>query len=752
MDSKVFISHSSNDKAIANLICSHLETAGITCWIAPRDIKPGSDWTEGIIQGIDSCRVFVLVFSENANVSEHVRREVAKAFELRLAVIPLRIENAVPNGSLAYFLGTVHWLDAIAPPTEKHLDALAERVQQLLTTDGPAIDSTSKFTESSRSQTVLSGSAKQTLWIFGTVLVFAAILLGSWWFSQRPESSITEVSAKSIAVLPFESLSPNKDDTYFADGVQDEILNNLAKIAQLKVISRTSVMQYRVDINRDVRQIANALGVANVLEGTVRRSGNRVRVSTELIDARNDNTIWADTYERDLTDIFAIQSEVAQTIADKLTATLSPEEKKIIDAKPTDNLPAYDLYLRAKQLIFNVETAPEIGSVEKPLNDAVDLLEQAVRLDPKFTLAYCSSAEAQDVLYVWYDPTPERRALADAAVKSALRSQPDLPETHLANARHFYNGYRDYDRARAQLTTAKRGLPNDVEVRRLEALMDRRLGRFEKAIQEFDEAVTRDPRNSVLLHDLAITLFAARQSPATEQAFDRTIKLQPDQPMLKVEKAWFAIFMKTGDDAPFWSAIAALPPSLGDDLGVLSLRLRFAMVDRDWVKAEHLIEKMKGGEDNSDFAYAPRAVPVGCYSILSGRLREEQLGTNPVFAEIRGQLSMKVQESPQDALLLSQLAVVDALLNNRETAISEARHAAEMLPISRDAVDGPPIVKNLAVVYAWTNELDLSFATLNPLIKTPYGIYYGELKRDPYWEPLRKDPRYETLLATLRAR
>jgi hypothetical protein len=208
--------------------------------------------------------------------------------------------------------------------------------------------------------------------------------------------------------------------------------------------------------------------------------------------------------------------------------------------------------------------------------------------------------------------------------------------------------------------------------------------------------------------------------------------------------------MKTGDDAPFWSAMARLPPSLGDDLGVLSLRLRFAMVDCDWVQLEHLSEKMKGGEDNSDFAYAPRAVPVECYSLLSRRLRGEQPGTNSEVAEIRGQLSMKVQKSPQDALLLSQLAVVDALLNNKETAISEARRAAEMLPISRDAVDGPPIVKNLAVVYAWTDELDLSFATLSPLIKTPYGIYYGELKRDPYWEPLRKDPRYETLLATLR--
>ena len=201
---------------------------------------------------------------------------------------------------------------------------------------------------------------------------------------------------KSIAVLPFESLSDNKSDAYFADGVHDEILNNLAKIAQLKVISRTSVMHYRADTNRDLRQIANTLGVANILEGTVRRSGNHVRISTELVNARNDSTVWADSYDRDLTDIFAIQSEIAQTIASKLTAALSPEEKKRIEARLTDNLEAYDLYLRANRLIrlnaFVVGTSLVGGIIEKPFNEAVSLLDQALRLDPKFTLAYCAAA------------------------------------------------------------------------------------------------------------------------------------------------------------------------------------------------------------------------------------------------------------------------------------------------------------------------------------------------------------------------
>jgi TolB-like protein len=509
MPSSVFISHSSKDKVTAEAICQRLEADGTKCWIAPRDIAFGSNWTEGIIQGIDDCRVLVLVFSEHANKSEHVRREVAKAFSSGLAVIPFRIAEVTPNRSLAYFLNTVHWLDAIKPPLQPYLETLTERVKQLLTNGAES----STAVPEKKAKPIRPAASKRRLWIAGVGL--AVIAVAVWFFISQNRNvrqpAVTPVVApipeKSIAVLPFESLSENKSDTYFADGVQDEILNNLAKIGQLKVVSRTSVMQYRADPQRDLRQIANALGVANVLEGTVRRNGNRVRVSTELIDARNDNTVWADSYDRDLTDIFAIQIEVAQAIASKLTATLSPEEKKIIEAKPTDNLEAYDLYLRAKQSIFGVETSPEIGAVEKPLIAAVAFLEKAVRLDPKFTLAYCACAEAHDLLYVWYDTTPERRAFADAAVKGALQQQPDVPEAYLASARHLYYGYRDYDLARAQLAIAKRGLPNYVEVRRLQALIDRRRGNFEKAIQEFNEAVTRDPRNSVLLHDLALSLF-----------------------------------------------------------------------------------------------------------------------------------------------------------------------------------------------------------------------------------------------------
>jgi serine/threonine protein kinase/tetratricopeptide (TPR) repeat protein len=590
----------------------------------------------------------------------------------------------------------------------------------------------------------------------GAMLLVATAVLGIWssffhlsFLGHR--SLDADPSEKSIAVLPFETLSDSKTDNYFADGIQDEILNNLAKISQLKVISRTSVMQYRGDTKRDLRKVANTLGVANVLEGTVRREANRVRVSTELIDARNDNTIWADSYDHDLTDIFAIQSQVAQTIAAKLAAMLSPQEKQWIEAKPTSNLEAYDLYLRGNQLVLNAGAASTIVSVEKPLEEALGFLEQALRLDPKFTLAYCVSAKAYDLLYQFSEPTLEWRARADIAIDNALSLAPDLPEVHLACAYHLYYVYRDYEGAKEQLAIARRGRANDVEATLLTAYMDRRQGNWEKAVQEFNEAIARDPANAEAIAELSSTLLLMRQFRAAEQTYDRLIELAPGQPLLKVLKAYL-VAMRTGNDGPVRLAFAELPASMADDRDMLCYRLKLALDTRDWAQAKQLIDKMNDGEDNGNFAYGTQAVPVGCYSILLARLRGERPGENSSFGETRERLSQKVQKSEGNAGLLSQLAVVDALLGHKEVAISEAKRAVTMLPPSKDAVDGSYVAINLAVVYAWTNEPDSAFRTLDPLIKTPHGLYYYDLKLSSYFDPLRKHPLFEKLLAQLAPR
>jgi serine/threonine protein kinase/tetratricopeptide (TPR) repeat protein len=583
----------------------------------------------------------------------------------------------------------------------------------------------------------------------GVAALFTGLLL---FFNRAPHDTVT-LAEKGVAVLPFDNLSANKDDGYFADGVQDEILNNLAKIAQLKVISRTSVMQYRADTKRDLRQIAGALGVANVLEGTVRRNGNHVRVSTELIDARNDHTIWADSYDRDLTDIFAIQSDVAQTIAGKLTAALSPEEKKQIEARPTANLQAYDLYLRAKETMANIRANWwAVGDVEAKLREGVSLLEQAIQLDSKFTLAYALAAEYHGVLYFNpFDPTPRRRALAEAAINNALALEPDLPEVHRSYAHYLICCNWDYDGAQAQLAIARRGLPNDTEVIWLGADVDMRQGHFEKAIQQLNEAITHDPLNAELLRTLGRRLFATHRFRAGEQVLRRLIEMFPNQPSYKLDLAW-GMVTGTGDVVALSSAIAALPASVAEEGFVLSSRLGYAFAIRDWRQVAQLLDKMRGREAD-DFSYVQAPVPVGCYSILLARLQGENVEGNSGFAQTREQLNQKVLKSGENPSVLpaelSNLAFVDALLGHKQLAIQEAKHASEMEPISKDAIEGPGLLENLAVVYAWSGELDLAFETLSHLRGTPFGLFYGDLKLDPDWEPLRQDPRYSKLLAEI---
>ncbi|HEX4202437.1 MAG TPA: protein kinase, partial [Chthoniobacterales bacterium] len=480
-------------------------------------------------------------------------------------------------------------------------------------------------------------------YIAGALLI-AGLALGLFYYEQSKFASTKPIDKsvqpeRSIAVLPFESISANKDDTYFADGIQDEILNYLAKIAQLKVISRTSVMQYQAGARRDLRQIANALGVANVLEGVVRRDANRVRVTTELVDARNDNTIWADSYDRELTDIFAIQSEVAEAIAKRLTATLSPVEQEMIEKKPTENFAAYDLYLRANQLISNTDL--NAFNFEKPLLDSIKLLNQAIQLDPNFVLAYCQVVRAQDLLYVSFDQSQNRRAQADTAIATALRLQPDLPEVHLAYAYHLYFCYRDYERASAQLAIAKPGLPNSTDALELPAFIDRRQGRFEKAVQGFNAALQLDPRNANPMLDLAYTLFVIRRFRAASIAYDRLIAFVPDELAYKIEKEQFVTFMETGDETGFRQAINQTPVSAAPDRGAITQKLSLAFYDRDWPRANELIEQLEkaGGEDNSGFAYAPVPVPAACYSILLARLQDHEL--SPDFQQTRDLLSKK---------------------------------------------------------------------------------------------------------------
>src|SRR5215471_4316050 len=360
-----------------------------------------------------------------------------------------------------------------------------------------------------------------------TLLVLAAIACGAFFFFRRPKPSASGIVEKSIAVLPFENLSTEKQNEYFADGVQDEILTNLAKIGDLKVISRTSVLQYKSGVDRNLRKIGEELGVAHVIEGTVQRAGNRVRVNAQLIDARNDAHLWAQTYDKDLADVFAIQSEIAKAIADQLQAKLSPNERKAIEEPPTTDLAAFDLYSRAKSILLTASFSATSGP---NLRKAIELLDEAVKRDPSFFDAYCQLAWAHEQLYAvsGSDHTPARLALAEAALQAATRLRPDASETHLARAQYLYFGRRDYAGALAELESVRRALPNDPRLFALTGYILRRRGDQEEGLRNLLRAVELDPRNFYTLQQIALSYQAPARYAEAVAALDRASAIMPD--------------------------------------------------------------------------------------------------------------------------------------------------------------------------------------------------------------------------------
>ncbi|MBV8416665.1 MAG: protein kinase [Verrucomicrobia bacterium] len=588
-------------------------------------------------------------------------------------------------------------------------------------------------------------------WITAALLVVSGLLLAIFFVanhktSNGPSDAFAPIRppAKSIAILPFESLTDNRNDTYFADGVQNEILSDLAKMSELKVISRTSVMGYRPGGQRDLRSIAGALGVAHVVEGTVRRDANRVRVTVELVDAQSDATLWADSYDRDLTNIFDIQNDIAKAVASKLSTRLSAQEEQKIEDKPTDNLEAYDLYLQAKEQITNAEFF--IGAERESYLNSIKLLEEATLKDPRFALAYCLTAQADDDLYFsLLDHTPERRARGDAAVKEALRLRPDLPEVHLAMAYHLYECYRDYARANVHIAIAERSLPNSPDTLALKAYIDRRQGRWEDSMKALQKAWILDPRNSSILNNLEFNYVCLRRYQEAEEACNHLLELEPDNATLNVRKAYYA-FGEKADLSMYRAALEGLPSSLKYNIAFTSQRILYAAFDRDWTAAREILNSTS----NKDFSFFRETIiPRGCVEIWLAKVSGDHPWTEPRFYAIRDQLNRTVQEDPNNPGLLSVLGLVDGALGRTEDALQEARRAVRMLPIQEDGLDGPSLAFNLAIVYAWTGNPDLAFGELNILIKTPGGVDYGELKRNPSLDSLRDDPRFKALLAQL---
>ena len=563
--------------------------------------------------------------------------------------------------------------------------------------------------------------------------------------SQEVAGAVASIPEKSIAVLPFENLSDTKENAYFADGVQDEILTDLAKIADLKIISRTSVMQYKSGVARNLREIAQQLAVAHVVEGAVQRSGNRVRVNAQLIDARTDRHLWAQTYDRDLADVFAIQSEIAKAIADQLQAKLSPREANEIERPPTSDLTAFELYTQARNLL----SAPIFSTTgDANLVQAVDLLNQAVARDPSFFQAYCQLAYAHDLLYfLGNDRTPVRLAMADAAIQAASRLFPDAGETHLARAENLYRGYLDYDGALAELEVAVGTLPNDPRVFELEGYVQRRQGRWEEAMRNLERAADLDPRNVFTLEQTALSYQLLRRYAEAESVLDRISTIEPNNLEIKAARAFVELDWKA-DIRPLRQLIDKIrATNPGATQSIANYWLFCALADRDAVGANNAL--IASGKNPIILANENVVFNRPFAEGVIARMTNDDAKARSALTDARTEQEKIIQAQPNYGPALCVLGLIDAGLGRKEEALREGQRAVELLPVKKDALGGAEIVKYLAIIAAWVDDKDLACEQLAIVINRPSPISYGQLKLLPFWDPLRGDPRFEKIVASL---
>jgi serine/threonine-protein kinase len=585
-----------------------------------------------------------------------------------------------------------------------------------------------------------------------SALVASVLGLGlvgiSYWLidhriAQQRVSAFAAIPFKSIAVLPFENLSANPENAFFAEGVQDEVLTYLAKIADLKVISRTSVMQYKPGIVRNAHAIGQALGVAHLLEGSVQRAAGKVRINAQLIDARNDNHLWAQTYDRDVTDLFAIQSEIANTIADQLQARLSPAEKAEIERRPTSDDAAFTLYTQGKSLLISaVSTDPEKAT----FLHAVGLLNQAVARDPDFFAAYCELVHANAELYFYnFDHTPTRLTLAEAALQNATRLRPEAGETHLAQAEYLYRCHLKYDRARAELALAARALPNSSSVYALTGFIDRRQGRWEEAVNNFEKALEVDPRNYIVLQQISATYPYLRRHREEALAADRVLALNPNDAGVRISRAFVDLEWRANLQ-PYRDVVHAIlleNPESAEEIASESFAV--AWYERNAADATRAATAIPAEGAGSNAVRFPHA----WYESLAARLRGDTAAADESLLRARAVAEHDVQERPEYGPPLCVLGMIDAMLDRKQDAIREGRRAVELLPVERDSINGSHLLMHLAMIYAATGEKDLAIEQLKLLLSKPGDGSYGDFRLNPFWDPLRADPRFEKLVSSL---
>jgi eukaryotic-like serine/threonine-protein kinase len=585
-------------------------------------------------------------------------------------------------------------------------------------------------------------------WLRSPVAVTLALAAGAfvlvssflWWRNATVKSA----PAKSIAVLPFANLSQDAQDAYLADGIQDEILSDLAKVADLKVISRTSTLQYKNGVPGNLREIGQQLDVANVLEGSVQHSGNRVHVNAQLIDARTDTHLWGDSYDREISDVFAIQNEIAEAIAAQLRVKLSPAEQKAIENVPTRDIAAFDLYTRAKDLVIGTTLSSD---AKADLLQAAELLNHALARDPSFFEAYCALAYTNDTLYFsGYDHTSARLALAEAAVQAALRLHPEAGETHLAQAWNLYSGYLNYDGALSELERARQKLPNDSRILQLGGFIQRRQGRWQESTRNLERAISLDPRNVFILQQIALSYDYLRRYADEELIFDRVLAILPNDLDSKIGRGWVELNWHA-DTAPLHEMIDSVRSTNPAAISrVADAWVLCALSERDAASArDALVFAEEKPHVSSDNVALSRLFLQG----VIAHMTNDDAKARSAFTAARAEQEKLVQAQPGYGPAMCLLALIDAGLGRKEEALQEGRRAVELLSVEKDSLNGAALIKYLAIIAAWVGDKDLACEELATAIRYPGCLSYGHLKLLPFWDPLRGDPRFEKIVDSL---
>jgi TolB-like protein/Tfp pilus assembly protein PilF len=581
-------------------------------------------------------------------------------------------------------------------------------------------------------------------WIY-VVLIAGTISIGLFFlgrFTAGPgQSASNGVSAKSIAVLPFENRSEDKANAYFADGIQDEILSTIGKIGDLKVISRTSTAKYK-SRPENLRQVAAELGVATVLEGSVQRAGNRVRIIAQLIDPQNDVYLWSETYDRELKDIFSVESEVAQNIARALKAKLTPEAAQSLEQIPTRDVEAYNLYLKAGYYVREATERNSDPAIVLP--KALDLYAQAIAKDPSFALAWAQASYVHSWMH-WFgvDDSPAQMQLAEDAARRAFALNPQLPEAHVALGYVAYWGKRDYAKALAEFEQARKALPNNSTVISAIAFVYRRLGKWQMALEQFYRAAVLDPQDASVIRGAGDTAIAMRRYPEALKQFDRSLAIQPGYWSALCDAALVHI-LSNGQIDKANKALAEIPAHVDPQGRVRYLRFKVAMWSRDFSKAIAVLESAPDWIRNY-----PGRRPVAT-SVLRGHAFEasgEIQAARAAYEHAIPLLQEKINSGAGESSIHASLGQAYAGLGRKAEAVREGLKAVELLPVSVDAFEGPVYLEQLAEIEARVGNADEALSLIRQLLdmRAGYVMSPALLKLNPAWDPIGSDPRFQKL-------